>query len=352
MGSKDGILQDASAIFVGVDVHLSSWHVTVRSADVVMRRASITGGWDDLRKLLSVYQASRVTVVYEAGFSGFWLYDEVVAWGGICIVVPPSRIPVESGNRIKTDRRDSAKLAQLASIGQLPSVWVPSLKQRQDREVFRERRRMVRQCRQVQSQIKAFLHLYGINVPCKRGRWPKVYEDRLWQIRFDNEFTQESFQGLLERYRFLSQQVKAQTKLAERLADTPDYREKVSWLTSLHGIAKFTAIELLVVLGDIERFRRAEQLSAYAGLTPGEYSSGSTVRRGHISRSGRAVLRGRLVEASWIAIRYDAELAEVYRRICVRSGKKRAIVGVARRLLLRVRRLYLDGRCYELSAAN
>jgi len=300
---------------------------------------------------LSGWHPSQVLVVYEAGFSGFWLHDEVVAWGGACIVVPPSRIPVESGNRIKTDRRDSAKLAQLAATGQVARVWVPTLCQRQDREVLRERRRMVRQIRQVQCQIKALLHCYGLEVPCRPGRWSLVFVSRLWQLRFASESMQESFGRLLQRYQFLRDQIAAQTKLVRVMAGGEDYSEKVAWLSSLPGIGVLTAMELLVELGDISRFERADQVAAYVGLTPSEYSSGASVHRGHISRCGKAAVRSRLVEASWIAIRYDHELATVYVRLRARCGGKRAIVAVARRLLLRVRRVWLDGRCYRPATA-
>lgn len=337
---------EAKSIYVGVDVHVSSWHVTVRTREMVVGQATIGGRWAELKKVVSRWRPEQVMIVYEAGFSGFWLYDEVVGWGGGCIVVPPSRIPVESGNRIKTDRRDSAKLAQLAATGAVPTVWVPSVTQRHEREVLRERRRLIRQVRQVQCQIKAQLHCYGLAVPCRAGRWSGIFESRLWQVRFGSRFMQESFERLLERYQFLRQQVAAQTKLVRVLAAEERYRDKVAWLMSLPGVGVLTAMELLVELGDIERFATAEQVAAYIGLTPSEYSSGAAVRRGHISRCGKAAVRSRLVEASWIAIRFDQELADVYRRIRARQGGKRAIVAVARRLLLRVRRVWLDGRCY------
>lgn len=341
----------ARTIFVGVDVHVRSWHVTVRSREMVLVRAAVGGGFAELRKLLWRWRPEQVVVVYEAGFSGFWLHDELVAWGARCVVVPPSRIPVESGNRIKTDRLDSAKLAQLAASGEVPSVWVPTLKQRQDREVLRERRRIIRQVRQVQCQIKALLHCYGLSVACRPGRWSAVFESRLWQLRFGNQYLQDSFGQLLERYQFLRHQLAVQTGLVRALARRADYQPRVAWVTSLPGVGVLTAMELITELSEMNRFGRAEQLAAYVGLTPSEYSSGAYVRRSHISRCGRAALRSRLVEASWIAIRFDRELAEVYRRIRARQGGKRAIVAIARRLLLRVRRVWLDGRCYVPATA-
>lgn len=343
---------DARSIFVGVDVHVSSWSLTVRTREVILGRGAIAGRWEELRKVLSRWRPEEVVVVYEAGFSGFWLYDEIVAWGGACLVVPPSRIPVESGNRIKTDRRDSAKLAELAATGRVPGVWVPTVQQRYEREVLRERRRLIREGRRIQCQIKALLHCYGLPGIGGRGRWSQVFESRLWQIRFGSRYMQANFERLLERYRFIRQQITAQTALVRELAREEGYREPVSWLTSLPGIGVLTAMELLTELGDIDRFAKAEQVAAYIGLTPSEYSSGGAVHRGHISRCGKAAVRSRLVETSWIAIRFDRELAAVYDRIRARHGGKRAIVAVARRLLLRVRRVWLDGRCYVPASAG
>ena len=336
---------------MGVDVHLSSWHVTIRSRSELIRQATIPGSWEVLREMLSQWCPEQVLIVYEAGFSGFWLYDAVQSWGAACIVVPPSRIPVESGNRIKTDRRDSVKLAQLAAQDQAVRVWVPALSGRYEREVLRERRRLLRQVRQVQCQIKALLHCYGLKIASRPGRWSERFVSCLYQQRFDNRFMQESFERLLERYQFLRGQIIAQNGLVRDLAGCQEYREKVKWLTSLPGIGVLTALELLTELGDIRRFKRADQVAAYVGLTPSEYSSGAAVRRGHISRCGKAALRSRLVEASWVAIRFDPQLADIYQRIRARQGGKKAIVAVARRLLLRVRRLLLDKRCYQLNAA-
>ncbi len=340
-----------STIFVGVDVHLHQWHVTIRSKEVIVQRATIAGSFVELQKVLVHWPAETVMVVYEAGFSGFWLYDLVRASGARCMVIPPSRIPVESGNRIKTDRIDSAKLAALAASDQLTGVWVPGTIQRQERETLRERRRIIRQMGQSQRQIKAQLHCYGLSLPSRAGRWSKVYEASLWQVRFSSEYMQLSFERLLHRYQFLRDQLAEQTALVRGLARSEGYRQKVLWLTSLPGIGVLTAMEVLTELGEIRRFSTAEQLAAYVGLTPSEYSSGAHVRRGHITRCGKSALRARLVESSWVAIRYDVELAAIYQRIRSRQGGKRAIIAVARRLLLRIRRVWLEERPYKLSTA-
>jgi hypothetical protein len=273
MRNYGDVAEKARDIFVGIDVHRQRWHVTVQTARVVLLRTSIGGSWPELSQLLSRWSPQRMVAVYEAGFSGFWLYDELAAW---------------------------------AASGQAVRVWLPSLQQRQDREVTRGRR-IVRQLRQVQCQIKALWHCYGLVIPCRAGRWSAAFEANLWRLRFASEAMQRSFERQLDHYQFLRRQLAQQTKLVR-------------------------------------------QLAAYVGLTPSQHSSGEHVRMGHISRCGKAARRGMLVESSWIAIRSDQQLAAVYERLKVRVGGKRAIVAVARRLLLRVRRIWPDGRPCRLSA--
>ena len=157
---------------------------------------------------------------------------------------------------------------------------------------------------------------------------------------------QESFNRLLETYDFLCTQVDKQTRLIKELAKTPLYENRVSILMSIPGIGMMTAMEMLLELQNMERFRKPEQLAAYVGLTPAQYSSGEKIRMGHITGIGKSHLRASLVEASWFLISKDQSMSAVYERIKVRAGAKRAIVAVARRLLLRVRKILLVKQDY------
>jgi len=147
-----------------------------------------------------------------------------------------------------------------------------------------------------------------------------------------------------------------------RLLDRPDYyssvpelyRERVEILTSIPGIGMIAAMELLLELQDIKRFQRADELAAYVGLTPSQYTSADKVRMGRITCVGKNSLRAMLIQASWTLIRKDGVMREKYDRLKSRSGGKRAIVAVARTLLIRMRRLLLDNNPYVvgLIAAN
>ena len=156
-------------LFVGVDLHKNKWHVTIRSSDVELFCGSISGTWDSLRRLLDRYRGNRIQVVYEAGCFGFWLYDRLVEDGFQCIVTPPSLVPIEYGNRVKTDRRDSRKLSHFLAKGLLKQVWVPSEEERYHRQVVRRRRQLIRDRVRTQSRIKSELRFYGVFLPEPRG---------------------------------------------------------------------------------------------------------------------------------------------------------------------------------------
>ncbi len=334
-------------VFVGLDLHKENWQITaIADAEVVFENR-IAGCWEELKKVLDKFQdADAIETVYEAGCHGFWVYDQLVEYGVQCIVTPPSLLPVEAGNHVKTDRRDSRKLAALLSKGMLKQVWVPSVQERHFRQVLRRRRQLVRERVRVQNQILSELLQFGMRFPKPQGRWGRQVKENLWRIKFPDRLVQVSFESLLMHYGQLDAQVKTQTDLIYELAKRPEYAEGVKIYTSAPGIGVLTAMEILLEIGDMSRFRKAKSLGAYVGLTPSQYSSGEKVRMGRITRVGKASVRAALIEAAWTAIRKDAALREIYERLRARAGAKRAIVGIARRLLLRLRRMILDGCPY------
>jgi len=261
-------LDPTEAIFVGIDLHKINWHVTIRTADIELFSGSIRGDWEVLRILLRRYKGSPIQVVYEAGCFGFWLHDRLVEYGVDCIITPPSLIPQESGNRVKTDRKDSRKLAHLLAKGLLKRIFVPNKQECYHRQVVRRRRQLIRDRIRTQNRIKSELGFYGISLFDTPGKWTKQYVENLGKFRFDNKFMQESFNRLLEQYRFLDEQVRKQDDLIHELAETDLYRKRVEILTSVPGIGKLAAMELLLELQDVARFREADQLAAYVGLTP------------------------------------------------------------------------------------
>jgi transposase len=208
-------------IFVGIDMH--------------KRR------WEALRKLRHRYKTQDICAVYEAGYFGFWLNDHLIKYGVNCVVTPPSLVPQEYGNRVKTDRRDSSKLARLLAKGLLKSVWVPSAEERFHRQVIRRRRQLVGDRVRTQNRIKSELCFYGVDLPTPRTKWSQVYFANLQRIKFKNHWMQASFKRLLEQYEFLCGQIDKQTKLLRKLAQLPLYQERVRILCTIPGIGLISA---------------------------------------------------------------------------------------------------------------
>lgn len=338
-------------LYLGIDIHRLRWFVTVITEEVELFSGSIPGTWDALRTLLERYRGCEIQAVYEAGYSGFWLYDRLVEYGVDCIVTPPSLVPSEYGNRVKTDRRDSRKLAQLLAKGLLRRVWVPTAEERCERQVIRRRRQLIADRVRIQNRIKGELYFYGIEVPAPVGRWSNLYVERLHRLCLENRWMRESFQRLLEEYASLTQQIGLQTDLLRELAAAPRYQEQVKILQTIPGVGSITAMELLLELQDVGRFHRANQLAAYVGLTPSQYSTAEKIRMGRITGIGKNTLRAMLVEASWRLIEKDPAMREKYERIKLRAGSKRAIVAIARMTLLRARRILLDRQPYVVGLA-
>jgi transposase len=226
-------------------------------------------------------------------------------------------------------------------------VWVPSAEERFHRQVIRRRRQLVGDRVRTQNRIKSELCFYGIDLPAPQGQWSKVYFANLQRIKFKDRWMQQSFNQLLEQYDFLCAQIDKQTQLLKQLAKLPLYRDRVKILCSIPGIGVLTAMEILLELQDFSRFRRAEQLAAYVGVTPSQYSSADKIRMGRITGAGKNAVRSALVESCWHLIRKDKAMRKKYEQIKARAGGKRAIVAVSRKLILCIRRLLLDNRPYE-----
>jgi transposase len=339
-------LEKSETVFVGIDLHKRTWHVTIRTFDIELFSGSIPGLWKNLEPLLKRYSEHKIIAVYEAGYFGFWLHDKLTEYGVQCVVTPPSLIPIEYGNKVKTDRRDSRKLAHFLAKNLLKGIYIPTQQERNHRQAIRRRRQLINDRVRVQNRIKSELQLNGIDLTAPSGQWTQAYYVNLCKIKFSDRWMQESFKRLLEHYEFLCDLIATQTQLLKELSKESLYKERVSILQSIPGVGLIAAMEILLELQDMKRFRRAEQLAAYVGLTPSQYSSADKTRMGRITCIGKNSVRAMLVQASWALIRKDGVAREKYEKLKARTGGKRAIVAIARKLLIRMRRIMLDGTQY------
>jgi len=347
------VLVRGKEVFVGVDVHKESWHVTARAEGEEVFHGGIPSQYHAIWKLLDRFKDCKIRVAYEAGPCGFWLYDRLTEDGVETIVVPPSLIPIESGNKVKTDKRDSRKLARRLESNMLKRVYVLSEEDRADRELVRTRRQILEHRSDVLRQIKSKLLFHGIKIPFSSNRtWTNKYVNWLKGLIFESKQLRIAFDYLIELCEYLTAQLIRISKRVVELSRSDKYSKKVQLLKSVPGIGTLVAIEMLVELQDVERFSNADKLAAYIGLTPSEYSTGQYVRQGRITRCGNKRVRTCAVEACWILITRDALMRKKYDRLKRMKGAKRAIIAIARNLMVRIRRILLNNEPYASPAVG
>lgn len=323
------------SIFVGIDVHKKTYSVAVVVDNVLVKRDSLAAVPLKLVAYLKKYfSGAQIRSAYEAGFSGFGLHRCLIENGINNIVVNAASIEIGSRDKIKNDRRDATKIAVQLAAGRLKGIYVPTPEMEDRRELTRLRSTLVKDRNRIAARLKQKANYYGLIGPEDTSK-----VSMKWMKRLREKSVREGLKYvigvLIEEWETLSNKIKKLDELLKIQAVEDKKLEEV--YTSVKGIGKTGARVLANELGDMSQFSSEGGLFSFTGLTPCEYSSGENVRRGHISRQGRPILRSILIQCSWVAIRYDEGLREIFDRLSKRAGAKRAIIGVARRLIGRIR---------------
>lgn len=331
-------------VFVGIDVHKKTYTLAVVCEGELVKRDSIAASPKKLTDYLSKYfSGAKIKSAYEAGFSGYYLHRHLIKHGIENIVVHPAAIEISSANRVKTDKRDALKIAMQLSVNRLKGIYIPTLEEEDNREASRLREMLVKKRSKVANQLKHKGLYYGLIGYQDTQKVSSKWINELLQNPLGPElrFCIEAF---AEEWHALNTKIKeVDTRLKEQ-ANRDKEREKI--YRSAQGIGSTAARILSNELGDLSRFPSERDLFSYTGLTPSEYSSGEHRRQGHISRQGKPILRKILIQCGWVAIAYDENLAKIYQRIANRSGGKRAIVAIARRLIGRLRACFRKNELY------
>jgi transposase len=267
----------------------------------------------------------RLRFCYEAGPCGYGLYRQLRRLGHECIVAAPSLIPRRPGDRIKTDRRDSMKLARQDRAGELTAIWVPDGEDEAMRDLVRARAAAVVAVTRARQQLQGLLLRQGI-VYEGRTRWTKRH--RRWLA--GQCFEHPAQQVTLDEYRMAHAEAEARrdrlTHAIERLMAGWKRARLVEALQAMRGIALVTAATLVAEIGDFHRFAHPRQLMAYLGQVPSENSSGDRVRRGGITKAGNGRVRRVLTEAAWTYLAKPGTGAALARR---RDGLPQALREIA-----------------------
>jgi transposase len=340
-------------IFAGLDVDKHSIAVTFCNHEGLMQSLRLPYSASQLLNYVRKhFPQQRLAFVYEAGPTGFGLYDELVAEGHPCLVVAPSMVPQAPGQRVKTNRLDSQKLSVSLRGGELRSIHVPSPRYRELRHLVQLRDTHVQQLTATKCRIKALLLYEGIPFPDKGEHWSARVLAELLELPCSAavRFKLDHLIGTLHFH--FNSAAAAQQQLRHYCQNDPELRQSIAWLKSLPGIGVIVATHLVARLGDPALITNVRQIAGFLGLVSSEHSTGDKQNRGPITRAGDSRLRNKLIQSAWVTIRKDPELRAFYRRVYQRHPQKvaarKAIVAVARKLTTRIYAVLKERRPFVL----
>jgi transposase len=343
--------------FVGIDVHLKQWKVTIRSAGIELKTFSMNPSPQELYQYLqNHYPGGTFHLVYEAGFCGFWIQRAFTQLGVQCIVVHPADTPTSAKEKAhKTDPVDSRKLARELENGSLKAIYIPDTYFEQLRSLMRLRFRLVQQQTRTKNRIKGFLRVSGIAIPRQylgNSRWSGAFIRWLKSIQpafLPGMITLENLILQLEQTR---EHLSSVLRQLRREADSQNLAPTVEAINTAPGVAFITTMTLVTEIIDVHRFSRFEHLCSFVGLVPSVYSSGDTSYTRGMSFRHNQYLRPLLIEAAWTAVRKDPAMTLRFNELCRTMSKQMAIIRIAKKLLRRIFHLWKqqDRYAYALVA--
>ena len=339
-------------IYVGMDVHHKSWKVHICSDEFELKSFSQEPGVEQLSNYLNThYPKANYLLAYEAGFCGFWIQRSFAAKGINCKIVHAADVPTSNKEHLrKTDKVDSKKIAKGLKNDDLNFIHIPDIQMELDRQLLRSRGQFVTDTTRVKNRIKATLKLHGIEIPAsfKEGNWSKAFIKWLQQIDFKSISGSLAIQSQIDEFIFLEQKKKDIDAAIKEMSKTQRYATNARLLQTIPSIGVLTAMILLTEIGDINRFKRLDELCSYCGIVPNCHNSGESEKNGGLSRRGNNNIKNMLIECAWIAIKKDPALLLYYKQQIIHAKSQKVIVKVARKLLSRIRYVLANQKEYVL----
>jgi transposase len=263
---------------------------------------SIPNREESVRRLIKkLGPARRLKVCYEAGPHGYGLYWQLTRLGVHCDVVAPTLIPVKSGDRVKTNRRDAEKLARCYRSGDLTPVWVPDAAHEALRDLVRAREVAKKDQLRARHRLAKFLLRRGLRAAEGVKNWTKQHLLWVRTLRFEHPAQEATFLDYLHEVDHAAERVTRLDLAIDQAVESapPEMRALIAALQALRGIQKVSAATLVAEIGPLSRFSKPKMLMGYSGMVSRENSTGDSVRRGAITKTGNAHVRRIVGEAAW-----------------------------------------------------
>lgn len=338
-------------IYAGIDVHLKSWNVSLYCDQQYLKSFNQPPFPDALQSfLVNSYPGAIYKCAYESGFCGYWIQRELLQNNIDCIVVNAADVPqTDKGTKNKTDKNDSKRIALALQAGLLQPIYIPDDEIEADRQLVRCNERFNNDLVRVKNRIKALLYQLGIKLPdnFSNCNWSNQFIKWLKSIEHKNISAKMALSHQVIMVEAIRQQKLSVLKDIRKLLQKERYTGTAQYLCSVPGIGPITAASLLTEIDDMKRFATFEQLNSFIGFYPSQFSSGENIHQGNITGRQHRRLRSLIVEAAWVAIKTDPAMTKTFIEFKNRVGAKRAIVKIARKLLSRIRFVWINKMKYE-----
>jgi transposase len=323
-------MENKATRFIGLDIH-KAYFVAV---GVNAQREVVFGP-----RKVSVYQLEtwaeqhlrlEDAVVLEVTTNAYLVHDVIRPHVGSVTVVHPPHVSLVTRVAVKTDQKAALALAQLHAVGLLTGIWIPPQKVRDLRALIAQRGKMVRLSTIAKNRLHALLQRKHLRLPEK----PFADEQRSWWESLPlTEIELMRVYSDLDTLAFARQQL---AQIEDYLKRESAQDERIPLLVQLPGVGWLTAITILAAIGDVTRFENAKKLVGYAGLGSRVHDSGTTHTTGRITKAGRRDLRRAMVNAANHAVEDHPHWKKELTRLEPRMGRSKAVVAVARKLLVTV----------------
>ena len=337
--------------FIGLDAHLRNWKVTIRLDGLELKTFSMNPSPLELIAYLQKHYPDGIYhIVYEAGFCGFWALRIFRQHNIDCIIVNPADVPTTNKEKVnKSDPIDSRKLARTHENKDLHGIYIPDAFHEELRALMRLRYRIIQSQTRIKNRIKGLLYTQGIQIPLQfsgRARWSHPFILWLQQLQLGTSAGNFTIQNLILQLSEIRQHNKNVLQQLRTEARHPDIAPIMKALQGVPGVAFITAMYLYTEIMDMKRFANDNHLVSFVGLVPSTQSSDTTVHINGISVRQNPFLRTMMIEAAWTAVREDPALTLKFKELTKRMNSQTAIIRIAKKLVTRVRHVWLKQEEY------